>query len=82
MGYEELSTKFKTLDAENNANEFNKWLPNIKRMVVDANVVAQEQGLNCAFSYLENAPNCEKYYIKNKSSFYYNLEQEIGSFLL
>ena len=30
-------------------------------MITDSNVVAQEQGLNCAFVYLQNAPSNDKY---------------------
>ncbi|KAJ3118323.1 Microtubule-associated protein, microtubule dynamics during spindle orientation [Phlyctochytrium bullatum] len=57
--YEELAKLFRTLDPDNDA-EYRKYQEYLKKMAGDANIAAQEAGLNAVLSYVENAPSGPK----------------------
>ncbi|KAJ3412335.1 Microtubule-associated protein, microtubule dynamics during spindle orientation [Chytridiales sp. JEL 0842] len=57
--YEELTKLFKTLPLDAD-NEYKKWQDYLKKMVTDANLVAQEAGVGAVLAYAENAPSGAK----------------------
>ncbi|UYV60269.1 msps [Cordylochernes scorpioides] len=54
LGYEEATKLFQQLPDEKSP-EFNKYLPLLKKFVVDSNVAAQEKGLAATLAFIENA---------------------------
>ena len=53
-GYEEAAKRFRIISDEKSP-EYNNFLGNIKKFVVDSNAVAQEKGLVAVLSFVENA---------------------------
>ncbi|KAI9105402.1 hypothetical protein DFS34DRAFT_7380 [Phlyctochytrium arcticum] len=54
--YEELAKLFNTLPPDADA-EYKKWQEYTKKMMTDANAVAQEAGVGAVLAYVTNAPN-------------------------
>lgn len=57
--YEELAKLFRQLD-DDKSPEFAKYTSLVKKMVVDANAMGQEKGLEAALAYAENYANAGK----------------------
>ncbi|OZJ04855.1 hypothetical protein BZG36_02598 [Bifiguratus adelaidae] len=54
-GYEELAKHFSTADPDD-PKQFQTYVPFLKKIVTDANAVAQESGLNTVLQFVQNAP--------------------------
>ncbi|KAI9347159.1 hypothetical protein DFJ73DRAFT_836828 [Zopfochytrium polystomum] len=57
--YDELTKRFKTLDPDADA-EYRKHQDSLKKMLADANAIAQEAGVTAVLAYVENAPSAAK----------------------
>ncbi|KAJ3021312.1 Microtubule-associated protein, microtubule dynamics during spindle orientation [Thoreauomyces humboldtii] len=57
--YDELTKLFETIDPEADA-EYRKWQDYLKKMVGEANIVAQEAGLSAVLAYIANAPSASR----------------------
>ncbi|KAJ3170087.1 Microtubule-associated protein, microtubule dynamics during spindle orientation [Geranomyces variabilis] len=57
--YDELATLFGTLDPDDDA-AYQKWREYLKKMVGDANAVAQENALAAVLAWVANAPSAAK----------------------
>ncbi|KAJ3300457.1 Microtubule-associated protein, microtubule dynamics during spindle orientation [Borealophlyctis nickersoniae] len=57
--YEEVTKLFNTLDPDAEA-EFRKYQDYLKKMVSDANLVAQEAGMGAVLAWVKNAPSATK----------------------
>ncbi|TPX57138.1 hypothetical protein PhCBS80983_g04029 [Powellomyces hirtus] len=57
--YDELATLFATLDPDDD-NAYRKWQDYLKKMVSEANAVAQESGLAAVLAWVANAPSASK----------------------
>ncbi|KAJ3162133.1 Microtubule-associated protein, microtubule dynamics during spindle orientation [Geranomyces michiganensis] len=57
--YKELATLFGKLDPDDDA-AYQKWRDSLKKMVSDANAVAQENGFGAALAWITNAPSAAK----------------------
>ncbi|KAI9009704.1 armadillo-type protein [Gaertneriomyces semiglobifer] len=55
--YDELAKMFSTTMDPDDDNAFRKWTEYLKKMVNDANLVAQESGLGALLAYVQNAPS-------------------------
>lgn len=53
-GYEEAAKRFRLIDDEKSP-EYNNFLGNIKKFVIDSNAAAQEKGLDAVLAYVANA---------------------------
>ncbi|KAI0221669.1 hypothetical protein L0F63_000494 [Massospora cicadina] len=60
-GYTELAKELGKLDPDGQMGEFRKYGAHMVRIAKDSNLPAQEAGMACIMSYIEYAPNSERY---------------------